>query len=91
MDMDMNIDMSENDMHIALEWAMFDSRIIPPSASERQRNAIRRAYFAGAAAVISILHELDEGKKTAETVVDALTGLNQEIYILASEVTEIRT
>jgi len=74
------MDMSESDMRIALEWAKFDSHVILPSVPDRERSTMRSAYFAGAAAVLSIFQELQESDKTSEAVLDLLKSLNQEIY-----------
>jgi hypothetical protein len=74
------MDMSDSNMRIALEWAKFDSHVILPNAPDRERSTMRSAYFAGAAAVLSIFQELQDSDKTSEAVVDLFKSLNQEIY-----------
>ena len=76
------------DMKLILEWAKFDSHIIPPSASDRQRREMRGAYFAGAAAVLLILRELSYDQKVCEPILSVLNSLDHEIHEFVPPVSE---
>lgn len=65
--------MAEGERPIAAFWESYLSQVIPPEASESQRRETRRAFYAGAGAVFSVI----------------VSGIDQSTEAFAQVMTEV--
>jgi len=60
-------------------WAHFQEKIIPKDAPTIQRVEMKRAFYAGAAAVLSVNAAISEPGTSEDAGVAILNGLLQEV------------
>lgn len=71
---------------IAAQWESFRAAVYPPGTSDVQLQECRRAFYAGAQGMQSILHELAAPEVSEDAGVAVLEGLKQEASGFAVEV-----
>lgn len=60
-------------------WGSFERAVVPTTASSVQRQEMRRAFYAGAAALMSTLREMDAADLSAEAGAGVLAGVEDEL------------
>jgi hypothetical protein len=72
---------------IASEWEHFASHVLPPDASDEQRNDMRKTFFCGAASMFQMLvYGLDPGPDAMVSDLSTLAALEQELYMFQQEI-----
>ncbi len=71
---------------IITEWNEYKARTMPQNVSKIQLQETRRAFYAGAVAVLSICQEISAYDWTEEEGAIALENLMQECVSFASQV-----
>ena len=60
-------------------WASYEREVVPASASEVQRVETQRAFYAGAASVLTIVEGVGDERVSEDAGVAILTGLKDEL------------
>lgn len=68
------------------QWQSFDQAIIPKNAPPIQRQEMRRAFYAGAFAMLNISKQLGDEDIDMDAGVAVLEGVEQEIQQFFSRV-----
>lgn len=64
---------------ILAAWQSFERAVIPPEAPPLQHEECRRAFYAGAAAMFSLVADVGEDAVSEEAGVQMVAALNQEL------------
>jgi hypothetical protein len=73
---------------IADQWALFEKLVIPANAPPIQRQEMRRAFYAGAEALLGLQMEIGDGSITEEAGVAIIEGWHDECRRFAAMVAE---
>lgn len=71
---------------IATEWASFEGKVIPWDAGSTQRQEMRRAFYAGAQAMLGIVHEIGSDDVSEDAGIAVLKGLADEGELFVQDV-----
>ena len=74
---------------IASQWASFEHSVVPANASEIQRIEMKRSFYAGAGAMLSLMTGTI-AKQSEAAGVQMVKGLHQECRTFALDVEEGR-
>jgi hypothetical protein len=73
---------------LAAEWESFSKAAVPKDAPERQRQATRDAFYAGAQSVFTLLIEgLSEGPESEPEDEQLMENINAELKAFGEELT----
>ena len=73
---------------IARQWQQFERSSIPKTAPPIQRQEMRRAFYAGAAALLHLAKGLGDDELTEDAGAAALEAMQQEIMEFFDRVAE---
>lgn len=68
------------------QWEEYDRRVIPLNAPPTQRREMRRAFYAGAVALFSLVQALGDEDISEEAGAKALEALQAELESFLSQV-----
>ncbi len=71
---------------IAQQWTQFERLAMPPSAGQLQRKEMRRAFYAGFQASLSVGVEIADADLSDEAGAAVLQGLHEECQLFAGEI-----
>lgn len=78
-------------MTLASQWASFELLVVPTTAGPVQRQEMRRAFYAGASAMIGLMMRgLDASNEVTDADVASLTRLQEELAAFGLDVKEGR-
>lgn len=69
---------------IAKEWAAFERMVLPPNAPPIQRKEMRRAFYAGAQALLKLQYQMDNVSEDA--AMGLMSGWRDELVLFAKQV-----
>lgn len=76
---------------IANQWATFAERVLPAAAGGVQKQETRRAFYAGAEALMRVLfRDFEPGTEATDGDLDLMREIDQEIRDFARDVVEGR-
>jgi len=68
------------------EWETFNAKVVPPKAPPMQRLEMRRAWYAGAAAMLGLVSGgLDEDREPTDLDIAYLESIHQELVAFARD------
>ena len=68
------------------QWEQFESLVINPNAPDVQRSEMKRAFYAGAQALLNVEWAIADTSLSDDAVVEMLEGCYQEIQMFADQV-----
>jgi hypothetical protein len=71
---------------IARAWEGFDYCVVPADVSNTQRSEMRKAFYAGAEALMTVLRHIQDGSVSEEIGVRILEAVNQELFEFCEKV-----
>lgn len=71
---------------IRKQWDIFNTTVIPADAPAIQRKEMRRAFYAGAEALLRINFEIGGENVSEDQGMTILNGLNEECFDFAKQV-----
>lgn len=71
---------------IAAFWESYRREVLPADAPDIQVQECRRAFYAGAKAVVAIVTEIGDDSVTEDQGLDILTGLHEECRTFVADV-----